>query len=195
MFVSNIVENGEPIGTLPDGEMMFHTDTGYAQNPHKATTLYAVELPDSGGHTIFSNQYAVYDALPDALRQTLTGRDARNAYEFGTMIKTKDRYDAPETATAIHPIFRPHSETGRMTVYVNELMTEEIIGLPEDESRAALDEVFALQREPRFLYEHVWQLGDLVMWDNRCTLHARTDFPRDQRRLLRRITIEDSAAA
>ncbi|MDA1324472.1 MAG: TauD/TfdA family dioxygenase [Proteobacteria bacterium] len=195
MFVSNIVENGEPIGTLPDGEMMFHTDTGYAQNPHKATTLYAVELPGSGGHTIFSNQYAVHDALPDALRQTLAGRDAKNAYEFGTMIKTKQRYDAPETATAIHPIFRPHSETGRMTVYVNELMTEEIVGLPEAESRAALDEVFALQREPRFLYEHVWQLGDLVMWDNRCTLHARTDFPRDQRRLLRRITVEDSAGA
>jgi taurine dioxygenase len=195
MFVSNIVENGEPIGTLPDGEMMFHTDTGYARNPHKATTLYAVELPDSGGHTIFSNQYAVYDALPDTLRQTLSGRAAKNAYEFGTMIKTKDRYDAPETATAIHPIFRPHSETGRMTVYVNELMTEEIIGLPEDESRAALDELFALQREPRFLYEHVWQLGDLVMWDNRCTLHARTDFPRDQRRLLRRITVEDNSGA
>ena len=191
MFVSNIVENGEPIGTLPDGEMMFHTDTGYAQNPHKATTLYAVELPDSGGHTIFSNQYAVHDALPDALRQTLAGRDAKNAYEFGTMIKTKQRYDAQETATAIHPIFRPHSETGRMTVYVNELMTEEIIGLPEAESRAALDEVFALQREPQFLYEHVWRIGDLVMWDNRCTLHARTDFPRDQRRLLRRITVED----
>ena len=82
-----------------------------------------------------------------------------------------------------------------MTVYVNELMTEEIIGLPEDESRTLLDEVFALQREPRFLYEHVWQIGDLVMWDNRCTLHARTDFPRDQRRLLRRVTVEDSAAA
>jgi taurine dioxygenase len=193
MFVSNIVENGEPIGTLPDGEMMFHTDTGYAQNPHKATTLYAVELPDTGGHTIFSNQYAVYDALPDGLRKKLTGHDAKHAYEFGTMIKNKERYDAPETRTAIHPIFRPHSETGRLTVYVNELMTEEIIGLSGDESRAALDEIFSMQRDPQFLYEHVWQLGDLVMWDNRCTLHARTDFPRDQRRLLRRITVEDNA--
>ena len=195
MFVSNIVENGEPIGTLPDGEMMFHTDTGYAQNPHKATTLYAVELPDRGGHTIFSNQYAVYDALPDRLREKLEGRDAYNAYEFGVMIKTKERYDAPETRTAVHPVFRPHTETGRPALYVNELMTESIIGLPESESRATLDELFALQREDRFLYEHVWQLGDLVMWDNRCTLHARTDFPREQRRLLRRITVEDAASA
>lgn len=195
MFVSNIVENGEPIGTLPDGEMMFHTDTGYAQNPHKATTLYAVELPDHGGHTIFSNQYAVYDALPDDLRKKLDGRETRNAYEFGTMIKTKERYDAPETRTAVHPIFRPHSETGRLALFVNELMTEEIIGLPPEESEALLNTLFALQREPRFLYEHVWQLGDLVMWDNRCTLHARTDFPREQRRLLRRITVEDFASA
>ena len=195
MFISNIVENGEPIGTLPDGEMMFHTDTGYAQNPHKATTLFAVELPDTGGHTIFSNQYAVYDALPETLREKLEGREARNAYEFGTTIKTKERYDAAETRTAIHPIFLPHSETGRPALFVNELMTEEIIGLPEDESRTTLDALFAMQREDRFLYEHVWELGDLVMWDNRCTLHARTDFPRDQRRLLRRITVEDLASA
>ena len=194
MFVSNIVENGQPIGTLPDGEMMFHTDTGYAQNPHKATTLYAIELPDRGGHTIFSNQYAVYNALTDRLRTKLKGCKAHNAYEFGTMIKSKDRYDAPETRFANHPIFRTHSESGRTSLYVNELMTEEIIGMPHEESRATLDELFALQREPRFLYEHVWQLGDLVMWDNRCTLHARTDFPRDQRRLLRRITIEEAAS-
>ena len=107
-------------------------------------------------------------------------------------IKTKDRYDAPETRTAVHPVFRPHSETGRMTVYVNELMTEQIIGLDATESRETLDEIFALQRAPRFLYEHVWQLDDLVMWDNRCTLHARTDFPPDQRRLLRRVTVEDA---
>jgi taurine dioxygenase len=186
MFVSNIVENGEPIGALPDGEMWFHTDTGYAQNPHKATTLYAVELPSTGGNTIFSNQYAVHDALPDRLRAKLQGREARNAYEFGTMIKTKERYDAPETRTAIHPVFRPHNETGRMTVYVNELMTEEIVGLPEAESRAVLEEIFALQREKRFLYEHVWRVGDLVMWDNTSVMHRRNAFGADQRRHLKR---------
>ncbi len=195
MFVSNIVENGEHIGALPDGEMWFHTDTGYAQTVHKATTLYAVEIPSTGGHTIFSNQYAVYDALPDRLRGRLEGREAHNAYEFGTMIKTKDRYDAPETRSAMHPVFRRHEETGRLAMFVNELMTEEIAGLPPAESRAILREIFALQREPRFLYEHVWQVGDLVMWDNRCTLHARTDYPREQRRLLRRITIENRAPA
>ncbi len=195
MFVSNIRENGEPIGALPDGEMMFHTDTGYDSAPHKATTLYAVEIPSVGGNTIFCNQYRVYDALPARLRSLLESRDARNAYEFGTTIKTKDRYDAPEMRSAVHPVFRPHSETGRMTVYVNELMTEEIVGLPEAQSREALAEIFALQKEPRFLYEHVWRVGDLVMWDNRCTLHARTDFPAEERRLLRRVTIAEGAPA
>lgn len=193
MFVSNIKENGEPIGALPDGEMMFHTDTGYDSNPHKATTLYAVEIPATGGNTIFCNQYKVYEAMPDRLRALLDGREARNAYEFGTMIKTKDRYDAPEMRSAVHPVFRPHNETGRMTVFVNELMTEDIIGLPEAQSREILAEIFALQKEPRFLYEHVWRDGDLVMWDNRCTLHARTDFPASERRLLRRVTIAEGA--
>jgi len=193
MFVSNIVENGEPIGTLPDGEMMFHTDTGYDSAPHKATTLYAMELPSAGGNTIFSNQYMVHDALPDDLRATLDGRSAFHAYEFGTTIKTKDRYDADGRPDATHPVFRPHSETGRLTVYVNELMTEQVIGLNDAASRSVLDRLFALQREPRFLYEHVWRTGDLVMWDNRCTLHARTDFPPEQRRLLRRVTIAEGA--
>jgi len=192
MFVSNIIENGEPIGTLPDGEMMFHTDTGYDQNPHKATTLYAIEIPSKGGNTIFSNQYSVYEALPEELKNRLRGRDAQHAYEFGVMIKDKEKYDGPELRKAVHPIFRPHSETGRPTVYVNELMTESIDGLTESESRETLNKIFALQREKRFCYEHVWAKGDLVMWDNRCTLHARTDFSRKERRLLRRVTIEDS---
>ena len=195
VFVSNIVENGEQIGTLPDGEMMFHTDTGYDQNPHKATTLYAIEIPSEGGNTIFSNQYSVYDALSEQLMGLLEGRNAQHAYEFGVMIKNKEKFDGPEVRTAVHPVFRPHSETKKLTVYVNELMTESIEGLSDAESRAALDEIFALQKEKRFCYEHVWQKRDLVMWDNRCTLHARTDFPRNERRLLRRVTIQDAAPA
>ena len=195
VFVSNIVENGESIGTLPDGEMMFHTDTGYDQNPHKATTLYAIEIPSEGGNTIFSNQYSVYDALSEQLMGLLEGRNAQHAYEFGVMIKNKEKFDGPEVRTAVHPVFRPHSETKKLTVYVNELMTESIEGLSDAESRAALDEIFALQKEKRFCYEHVWQKRDLVMWDNRCTLHARTDFPRNERRLLRRVTIQDAAPA
>ena len=80
---------------------------------------------------------------------------------------------------------------GRTALFVSELMTEEIIGLPEDESAELLDFLFQHQRKPEFVYEHIWQVGDLLMWDNRCSVHARTDFPSDERRMLRRLTIQD----
>jgi taurine dioxygenase len=194
MLISNIRENGEPIGAHPDGEMMFHTDTAYHENPHKATTLYGVEVPSTGGYTLFSNQYKVYDALSDELKQRLKGRQAMNVYEFGTTIKTKARYDRKKVPHHAHPIFRKHPETGRTSLYVGELMTEEIIGLPKVESDRILAELYAMQKRPEFIYAHHWRVGDLVMWDNRCLVHARTDFPFSERRHLRRVTIGDETA-
>ena len=190
MFISNIREDGEPIGALPDGEMMFHTDTAYDHHLHKATTLYSLEVPDEGGETIFSNQYAVYEALPDNLKSLLKGRDAQTVYEFGTTVKTKPKYNDKEKRSATHPVFRLHEETGGMTVFVNELMTEEIKGLDKAQNIKILKNIFDLQRNPQFCYEHKWEAGDLIIWDNRCSLHARRDFPSDQRRLMRRITIQ-----
>lgn len=193
MLVSNVRVDGRVIGAHPDGEMMWHTDTPYLRNPHKATTLYGVEIPAIGGDTKFSNQYMVYDALPAAMKEKLAGKMAMNCYEFGTTVKTFEKYDRENVPHYPHPVFRKHPETGRTAVYVCPLMTEEIIGMDEEEGKAILDEIYALQREPRFVYAHKWQVGDFVMWDNRCLLHARTDFPRDQRRLLRRVTISDEA--
>ena len=194
MLISNIRENGEPIGAHPDGEMMFHTDTAYHENPHKATTLYGVEVPSAGGHTVFSNQYMIYGALPEALKQRLQGAMAMNVYEFGTTVKNFDRYDRENVPHHPHPVLRRHPETGRVAVFVAPLMTEEIIGFPDDESRAILAEIYQMQTQPEFQYEHVWRANDLVMWDDRCTVHARTDFSRDERRLLRRVTIEGAEA-
>ncbi len=191
MLVSNIREDGQPIGAHPDGEMMWHTDTAYTSSPHKATTLFGVEVPETGGNTKFSNQYLVYDALPAALKQRLAGAKAMNAYEFGTTVKDFERYDRASVPHHAHPVFRKHPETRRTAVYVCPLMTEEIIGCGQAESTAVLAEIYAIQGRDEFVYEHVWRAGDLVMWDNRCLLHARTDFPRDQRRLLRRVTISD----
>lgn len=194
MLISNIREDGKPIGAHPDGEMMFHTDTAYHEHPHKATTLFGVECPSVGGDTLFSNQYKVYDALPDDLKRRLKGRKAMNVYEFGTTIKTKARYDREKMPHYAHPVFRKHPETGRTVLYVGELMTEEIVGMPEDESEEILAELYAMQKRPEFIYAHRWRVGDLVMWDNRCTVHARTDFSPDQRRHLRRVTVSDDAA-
>ena len=191
MLISNIREEGRPIGAHPDGEMMWHTDTAYHGNPHKATTLFGVEVPKTGGNTKFSNQYMVYNALPATLKERLAGAKAMNAYEYGTTIKTFESYDRAAVPHHAHPVFRKHPETGRAAVYVCPLMTEEIIGLDSAESKSILAEIFAIQCLDKFVYEHVWRAGDLVMWDNRCLVHARTDFPPDQRRLLRRVTISD----
>ena len=194
MLIGNLKEDGQAIGAHPDGEMMFHTDTAYHQSPHKATTLYATHIPSVGGNTVFSNQYKVYEALPGEMKRKLQGLTAMNVYEFGTTVKDFDRYDRDKVPHYAHPVFRRHPETGRPAMYVAPLMTEEIIGLDEAESRHILARIFALQAERRFLYEHVWKVGHLVMWDNRCTTHARTDFDPAEERLLRRVTIGDEAA-
>jgi len=194
MLISNVVEDGRLIGAHPDGEMMWHTDTPYLATPHKATTLYSVEVPANGGNTKFSNQYAVYDALSDELKTLLKGKMAMNCYEFGTTVKNFEKYDRENVPHHPHPVLRKHPETGKTAVFVCPLMTEEIIGLGEEESKEILAGIYALQEEDRFIYEHIWNVGDMVIWDNRCLLHARTDFPREQRRLLRRVTVSDDAA-
>ncbi len=191
MLVSNIREDGQPIGAHPDGEMMWHTDTAYHPSPHKATTLFGVEVPAVGANTKFSNQYLVYEALSAELKERLRGAMAMNAYEFGTTVKDFERYDRASVPHHAHPVFRKHPETGRTAVYVCPLMTEKIIGFDDDESAAILARIYAIQARDEFVYEHVWRVGDLVMWDNRCLIHARTDFAPDQRRLLRRVTISD----
>lgn len=191
MLISNIRENGEQIGKLPDGEMMFHSDTPYMENPQKATLLYAIEVPTKGGETLFSNSYKVAETLPEDVKRRIAGRKALQIYDYNTDDVPTGNFDRSKHPHFEHPIFRKHPETGRTSLYVSELMTDEIIGLPEDESRQLLQSLFAHQRRQEFVYAHAWRPGDLLMWDNRCSVHARNDFPGDQRRLLRRITLYD----
>ena len=187
MLISNIREDGKPIGALPDGEMHFHTDQCHQEIPAKATMLYAIEIPSKGGNTLFSNAYTAYETLPENIKHRIAGRRALNAYDQG--------YDAAQRelrrcrSSCWHPAVRTHPATGRKALYVNRLMTREIEGLPREESDAILQTLFDHQEQPKFVYEHVWRPGDILMWDNRCTLHARTDFSAGERRLLRRVTI------
>ena len=128
-------------------------------------------------------------ALPDDIKRRIDGRKALNAYDYdnaATFRGTRIRDGVPHYT---HPVVRTHPATGRKALYVNRLMTLAIEGLPEAESAALLDLLFDHQEQRRFVYEHVWHVGDILMWDNRCTLHARTDFSPDERRLMRRITI------
>ena len=189
MLISNIRENGEPIGALPDGEMMFHHDMIHAPIPHNGTFLYSVEIPTHGGNTLFASGYAAYDTMDPALRAKLEGKTALHLYNYGST-KKGDGHGTEAFGEAKHPLFRTHEETNRKAIYVNRLMTTGIEGMSEEESQPLLDAVFDHAEKSEFVYEHVWSVGDLLLWDNRCSSHARTDFPADQRRLMLRTTIE-----
>lgn len=189
MLISNIRENGEPIGALPDGEMMFHHDMIHAPIPHNGTFLYSVEIPTHGGNTLFASGYAAYDTLDPKLRDKLEGKIALHHYNYGST-KKGDGHGTEAFGQSKHPLFRTHEETKRKAIYVNRLMTIGIEGMEEAESQPLLDAVFDHAEKPEFVYEHVWSVGDLLLWDNRCSSHARTDFPADQRRLMLRTTIE-----
>ena len=187
MLISNIREDGKPIGSLPDGEMMFHTDGAYAKRPFRYTLLYALEVPSAGGNTVFANLYDAYETLPAALKKKLASCHAEHVYYAGTV--AKDKPSESLTGSRTHPLFIAHEETGRTAIYASRLMTVRIPELPEDESDDVLAQLFDHTEKPEFLYEHVWKPGDFVMWDNRCLNHARTDFSEGERRLLRRTTV------
>jgi len=189
MLISNIRENGETIGALPDGEMMFHHDTIHRPDPHKATLLYSVEIPSYGGDTLFASGTAAYQALDAATKARLEGLKAVNYYVYNS-VKRGDKQGVDATSQAVHPVVRTHEETKRKALYVNRLMSVRIEGLSEAESEALLSFLFDHSEKPEFVYTHVWRVGDLIVWDNRCSSHARTDFPADQRRLLLRTTVK-----
>lgn len=189
MLISNVRENGQLIGALPDGEMHFHTDQCHQERPAMASMLYSLEVPSKGGNTLFANGYMAYETLPDAMKRRIEGRKALNAYDYdnaSTLRGTKVREGIP---SYWHPIVRTHPATGRKALYVNRLMTVAIEGLSEQEGNDILNALFEHQEQPQFIYEHVWRPHDLLLWDNRCALHARTDFSAAERRLMRRLTI------
>lgn len=189
MLITNIRKEGKTIGSLPDGELQFHSDSAFLDCPLKGTLLYGVELPSTGGNTLFANTYLAYDALSPAQKKALASLEAINVYDYATQVRT-GRLDRAQSPHATHPVIRTHPETGRKALYVNRLMTEEIVDFPAEQGDPLLAELFDLIERRDFVYEHVWQKGDLLMWDNRCTQHARTDFPENETRLLRRVGLE-----
>ena len=189
MYISNIRENGELIGSLPDGEMFFHHDQCYIENPAIATMLYAMEVPASGGNTLFANLFKAYETLPDAIKQQLESRKAMNVYDYDghpTKRGAEIREGVPHFA---HPVVRTHPANGRKALYVNRLMTDHIIGMERAESDELLNYLFDHSEQKQFIYEHRWTPGDLLIWDNRSCVHARTDFSDKERRLMRRVAI------
>jgi taurine dioxygenase len=200
LLISNIIENGQPIG-LGDAGHFWHSDLSYKEVPSLGSMLHAQELPAEGGDTLFSNQHLAYETLPAALLNAVQGARAEHSYlaQYAELQRrnpfrpnlTQAQID--EVKPVEHPVVRVHPETGRRALFVSEHFTTRIVGLPDDESRALLDELFAHSVKPEFVYRHQWQPHDMVFWDNRSLMHLAAGCPNDQRRMLYRTTIEGDA--
>lgn len=186
--VSNAPDSEIP-RILPEGPIDFHSDQSYLEEPSIGTLLYAIDVPKSGGDTVFGNSLLAYDALSPALKRRLAGRRALHVYDYEADPTRRPPQLPANAVCAVHPIFRPHPPTGRISLYVNRLMTWSILDMDPDESRETLEALFAHQEREEFLYRHRWRPGDLALWDNRSCIHARTDFDPRERRRLRRVTI------
>nr|WP_240154673.1 MULTISPECIES: TauD/TfdA family dioxygenase [unclassified Burkholderia] len=200
LIVSNILENGQPIG-LGDAGHFWHSDLSYKEKPSLGSLLHAQELPAEGGDTLFANMHRAWDALPEPLKREVEGRRAEHTY-LARYAELQARSPwrpnlTPEQIAQVkavdHPIVRTHPETGRRALFVSEHFTTRIVGLPEDESRALLDELFAHSVRDEFVYRHQWREHDLVFWDNRSLMHLAAGTPDHLRRKLYRTTIEGDA--
>ncbi len=196
-IVSNVKVNGEAIGSLGDGEAVWHTDMSYIVLPPKASMLYALEVPPSGGNTSFCSMYAVYDALPAALKARIAGLRIKHdgTYNSGGYVRqgvtpTDDPRSSPG---ALHPLVCTHPNTGRRMLYLGRRRNAYIAGLALADSEALLDELWSYVARPEFAWEHVWRVGDLVLWDNRCTMHRRDAFDPNARRIMHRTQVKGEA--
>jgi taurine dioxygenase len=190
--VSNIRENGVLIGSLPDGEMLFHADSAFNEFPHRASFLFAIEIPSVGGNTCFANMYRAYDMLPEALKQKLEGKHATQLYDYATYEKSDREAGRSNVRSAVHPVVIVHPASKRKVLYISRLMTRKIEELDQAESDDLIAELLTYAEHPSIVYEHQWRPGDLLVWDNLSSTHARTDFsPAERRLLLRGTTVGD----
>jgi taurine dioxygenase len=193
-IVSNVKVNGEAIGSLGDGEAVWHTDMSYLEVPPKASMLYALEIPPHGGNTSFCSMYSIYEALPAVLKARIEGLEIKHdgTYNSGGYVRqgvtpTDDPRTSPGT---LHPLVCTHPDTGRRMLYLGRRRNAYLAGLDLKESDDLLDELWSYVARPEFAWEHVWRVGDLVLWDNRCTMHRRDAFDPNARRIMHRTQVK-----
>jgi alpha-ketoglutarate-dependent taurine dioxygenase len=195
-IVSNVKVNGEPIGSLGAGEAVWHTDMSYLDVPPMASMLYALEVPPAGGNTSFCSMYAIHDALPAETKQRIASLKIKHdgTYNSGGYLRQGvTATDDPRTSPgAVHPLVCTHPDTGRKMLYLGRRRNAYLVGLELAESEALLDQLWLYVEQPEFSWEHVWRVGDLVMWDNRCTMHRRDPFDDSARRIMHRTQIKGS---
>jgi taurine dioxygenase len=197
-IVSNVMVNGEPIGSLGAGEAVWHTDMSYLEVPPMASMLYALEVPPTGGNTSFCSMHAVYDALPSPLRQRIANLKIKHdgTYNSGGYLRQGvTATDDPRTSPgAVHPLVCTHPDSGRRMLYLGRRRNAYLVGLELAESEALLDELWQFVERPEFAWEHAWRVGDLVLWDNRSTMHRRDPFDAATRRVMHRTQIKGNAS-
>ena len=188
-IISNVVENGKAIGALGAGELLWHSDHSFHEVPLAAALLYAVEVPDEGGDTHFSNMYLALERLPANLEKRIASLTIKNDGSLNSagiprtdaVITDLRTYEGPS-----HPIIRTHPETGHNALYLGRRPNAYVNGLSIEESEELLDELWAHATQPCFAWPHRWNAGDLVVWDNRCVMHRRDSFQADARRIMHR---------
>lgn len=187
--VSNVIENGNPIGRLGDGEATWHTDISYVDAPPTASILYALEVPPSGGNTGFANMYLALETMPAGLRQRIEGRTIKHDKRYtggGYLRPGYTGKEDPRTAPGPnHPIVRKHPETGHDALYLGRRHAY-VNGLSIEESEALLDALWTRATQPAFTWHHEWQVSDVLIWDNRSVMHRRDAFDPNSRRVMHR---------
>jgi taurine dioxygenase len=202
LILSNRVKNGRPLG-LADAGTYFHTDYSYLDIPARATTLYSIEVPASGGNTLFANQYAAYDDLPAAMKRRID--PLLGVHHYGNRQKEDEATrtvasvltDAQKAKMPLitHPLARTHPVTGRKALYAVSGSSFGIVGMPDDEARALLDELAAHATQPKYRLSVAYGVGDVVIWDNASLLHSATLVDPGHPRTLWRITLKEPAPA
>jgi taurine dioxygenase len=190
LMVGNIMEDGKPIG-LKDGAIKWHADMTYSKEPNPISVLVGHEVCKVGGGTQFTSMYAAWDSLPQSVKDRIDGRTATHSinnykYKEGDGMSRDDMLRVPPVH---HPAVLVHPVTGRKALYVSEGTTASLDGIPEEESRVLLDMLFAHSVQEEFTWLHEWQVGDIVVWDNRCSMHRQTPYDPAERRLMKRTTI------
>lgn len=197
LVISNVVEDGVEIGSLGSGEAAWHTDMSYIPTPPIGSVLYAWEVPRRGGSTGFLNMYRVLETMPDSLRRKIEGRyikhDATTNSAGYLRAGTENSDDVRTSPGTAHPIIITHPETGRDTLYLGRRHRAYVVDMDVDASEALLGELWSHTNQKEFTWHQEWSVGDLVMWDNRCTMHRRDAFDSKDRRIMHRTQIKGCA--
>jgi len=191
IVVSNVMENGEAIGVLRDAEVVWHSDNSYRDRPLSYSALYALEVPPAGGNTGFANMYLALQTLDPALRRRIEGRTLKHDMTYNSAGDLREGFkpvsDVRDAPGPSHPIIRTHPETGCNALYLGRRPNAYINGLSVAESEELLDALWAHATREKFTWHHEWQVGDLLIWDNRCVMHHRDPFDGGYRRVMHRI--------